>query len=91
VKKVRDMPSTPSLDSAHEAWGAAEKEDAFWRKHHAQLLEQYPEQFVAVESGTVVATDSDLQQLLRILEKKQLDRQQVWVRFMTADARRVMP
>jgi hypothetical protein len=84
------MPSSPSLDSAHEAWAAAEREDAFWREHYAQILEQYPEQFVAVQNGMVVAADSDLQQLLRILEKKRVDRRQVWVRFMTADARRVM-
>ena len=85
------MPSTPSLKGAREAWAAADQEDAFWREHYRQFLDQYPEQFVAVHNGQVVATDSDLRQLIRILEKKRLDRRQVWVRFMTADPRRVMP
>ena len=83
-------PATPSLDGADEAWAAAEEEDTFWHEHYGQYLEQYPDQFVAVSDGAVVATDSDLQQLLRILRKKGLDPRRVWVRFMTADPRRVM-
>ena len=83
--------STPSLEGAQRARAAAEAEDAFWREHYGQYLEQYPDQFVAVSGGAVVATDSDLQHLLRILDKKGLDPRRVWVRFMTADPRRVMP
>ena len=82
--------SNPSLDGARDAWEAAELEDAFWREHYGQYLEQYPDQFVAVSEGEVVATDSDLQQLMRILEAKRLDARRVWVRFMTTDPRRVM-
>ena len=81
---------TPSLGGAHDAWEAAEVEEAFWREHHGQYLEQYPDQFVAVSEGEVVATDSNLQQLMRILEARRLDPRRVWVRFVTADPRRLM-
>jgi hypothetical protein len=82
--------SVPSFDPTGEAWERAAAEREFWREHHQQYLEQYPEQFVAVHDGAVVA-DSDLEQILRILEKKRLEPGRVWVRFITADAGRVMP
>jgi hypothetical protein len=81
---------TPDLENIRGALAAADEEDAFWREHYNDYLEQYPEQFVAVSAGKVVATDSDLKQLLRILDKKGLEPRGVWIRFVTADPRRVM-
>ncbi len=83
-------PTTPSMEGVHEAWAAAEAEDAFWNKHYRQFLDRYPEQFVAVHEGTVVATAPSLHQLLHTLDERELDRRLVWVKFVTADPRRLM-
>ena len=83
--------TTPAIQGLHKAWEAAEAEDTFWREHYSRLLVQYPDQFVAVRDGHVVATSTDLQQLLRSLDERRLEPQQVWARFVTADVRRVMP
>ena len=83
--------ATPSQEGVRAAWQAADAEEAFWRQHYGSYLEQHPDQFVAVHEGKVVATDSDLGQLLRILEAKRLDPRRVWVRFVTADPGRLMP
>ncbi len=85
------MTATSGIEGVHEAWQAAEAEDAFWREHYSRLLEQFPDQFVAVHDGRVVATSTDLQDILRALDERGLDPRKVWVRFVTADARRVMP
>ena len=85
------MTTTPEIEGLHKAWEAAEVEEAFWREHYGQFLEQYPDQFVAVHDGDIVATSPDLQQLLRSLDERRLEPRQVWVRFVTADVRRVMP
>ena len=85
------MTTTPDIEGLHMAWEAAEAEDAFRHEHYSRLLEQYPDQFVAVHDGHVVATSPDLQQLLRSLDERRLEPRQVWVRFVTADVRRVMP
>ncbi len=85
------MTTSPGLEGLGEAWAAAEAEDAFWREHYSQLLEQFPDQFVAVHDGHVVATSTDLQGLLQSLDERQLEPRQVWMRFVTADVRRVMP
>lgn len=83
--------NTPSLDDAREAWRAADTRAAFWREHHAEFLEKYPERYVAVCGDAVVAADGDLNKLLDILKARGFDPRRVWVRFITADVRRVMP
>jgi Family of unknown function (DUF5678) len=75
----------PNLDNAREAWERAEAQETFWRDHYREFLEEYPNEFVAVIDGAVVATDSDLQHLLWILEKKGVSRQGAWVRFIATD------
>lgn len=80
----------PSLDSARKAWKNAAAEDAFWHKHYKKLLHDHPDQFVAVSDGKVVATNTDLRQLVRILKEKGLEIPKVWVRFLTADPRRLL-
>ena len=86
------MNSTPpSLEGAHEALKAAEQRSAFWHEHYREFLERYPEQFVAVSEGSVVAADSDLHKLQSILKSRGFDPRRVWVRFITTDVRRVTP
>jgi hypothetical protein len=80
----------PSLEEAREAWEAAEHEQDFWRDHYGELLQQYPDQFVAVREGTVVAANPDLQQLLESLKHQGVEPTAVWVRFLATDPRRLM-
>jgi hypothetical protein len=81
----------PSLEGTREALEAAEHEQDFWRDHYSELLQQYPDHFVAVREGTVVATNPDLQQLLDTLKHQGIDPTAVWVRFLATDPRRLMP
>ena len=83
-------PATPSLESAHAAWAAAEAEDAFWREHYEEYLRRYPDQFVAVADGRVVAVSPDLRHLIGFLEGKGLDVRRVWVRFVAATPRHLI-
>ena len=83
--------NTPSLEEAREALDAAEREQGFWRDHYSRLLQQYPDQFVAVRDGAVVATNPDLQRLLESLEHQSIEPTAVWVRFLATDPRRLMP
>ena len=83
--------NTPGLEEAREALEAAEREQAFWRDHYGELLQQYPDQFVAVRDGVVVATNPDLQRLLERLAHQKMEPTAVWVRFLATDPRRLMP
>ena len=82
-------PTRPRVEGVHEAWAAADAEDAFWSEHYRQILDRYPDQFVAVHEGAVVATAPGLRQLLHALNEKALVRRQVWVKYVTADPRRL--
>ena len=81
----------PSLEEAQDAWEAADAEQNFWRDHYGELLQQYPDQFVAVREGLVVARNPDLQQLFQSLKHQGIEPTQVWVRFLATDPRRLMP
>lgn len=79
--------TTPTLEGAQRARAAAEAEDAYWREHYGEYLEQYPDQFVAVVGGRVVAATPDLRHLVGILEGKGLDVRDAWVRYIAATPR----
>lgn len=82
--------NTPDFDEAREAWDAAEREQNFWRDHYGDLLQQYPDHFVAVRDGHVIAANPDLQRLLRKLKHHGVEPTQVWLRFLATDPRRLM-
>ena len=81
---------TPTLERSQEALERSDAERAYWEDHLLELLEKYPEQFVAVKDGSVIAAAPDLQQLVTILEKESVDFRDLWVRFVTKDPRRVL-
>jgi hypothetical protein len=74
----------PGLEESREALEAAEREQDFWRDHYGELLQQFPDHFVAVREGAVVATNPDLQQLLESLKHQGIE-------FLATDPRRLMP
>ena len=81
---------TPSLERVTAAWEGAAAEQKFWEQQYEVLLDKYPDHFVAVYNGAVIAANPDLAQLVQILEAKGRERSKVWVRFITADPRRVL-
>lgn len=81
----------PGLEESRGALEAAEREQDFWRDHYGELLQQFPDHFVAVREGAVVATNPDLQQLLDSLKHQGIEPTAVWVRFLATDPRRLMP
>jgi hypothetical protein len=76
-----ELPSTEGWDAL---WAEGEREDAFWAEHYQELLTQYPDEFVAVKDGKVIAHHPDLFALRRITDEMGLDPTRLWVRFLTA-------
>lgn len=65
----------------------AEETQDFWNEHYAEFLEKYPEQFVAVRDGAVVAANPDLAFLVYELRDLELNpRDDVAINFITAKA-----
>lgn len=80
----------PDRDDILGAWKKADEEQAFWSAHHAQLLERFPDQFVAVAGGAVVAAGPDLPQVIQLIESKGLELAGVWIRFIMTNPRGLM-
>lgn len=81
----------PGLAAADAAWEAAAARDAYWVTHYSELLARYPEQFVAVHAGVVIAHGPDLVAVTREIESRGLEPRQAWLRFITADPRTTLP
>jgi hypothetical protein len=65
--------------------GAAQQE--YWDQHQPELQRHYPDQFVAVLGGEVVATGKNLPELIAALEHADLDARRTWLRFVEATPR----
>jgi hypothetical protein len=65
----------------------AERERAFWDSHYQEFIETYPDQFVAVHNGKVVAANLDLFGLVADLDMLGLKPRQVWSEFIEATPR----
>lgn len=78
---------TPSLESGLKAFERGEAEREFWREHWDDFVQKYPDQFVAVSNGEVIASSPDLMDLLAILERNGLGAKDVWTQFIRADWR----
>lgn len=88
--KSRAVPATtpvspePSLEEAAEI-------HRFWEEHYAELLAGYPEMFVAVRDGHVVAANPDLAFLVYDLRDKHLDpRKDVAIEFISSNSARLL-
>jgi len=73
------------VDAVREAFRTAEVEQAFWEANYKQFLALYPDRFVAVLNGCVIATDADLLQLIRTLEAMGHPTADVRIRFIASD------
>ena len=62
------------------------REDAqYFEQHRQELLNEYPDHWLAVYAGRVAATASTLPRLVRCLEKQGLPRGQVFVEYLSRD------
>jgi hypothetical protein len=68
----------------HAAFREAEREDAFWKKNYKRLLQEYPDQFIAVWAGDVIAVSPALEGMLQQLEELGIDPTKTWSRFLDA-------
>jgi len=71
-------------EAATAAWRRADEERMFWQDHYRELLQQYPDQFVAVKDGKPIATGADLSEMLSELERLGLEPSEVWLRYLNA-------
>lgn len=74
----------PARDELEALWQEAEVERAFWQEHQQEFVERYPDRFVAVRNGAVVATAATLMDLVHLLEEQALKPTDVWVHFIAA-------
>ncbi len=63
-------------------------EDLEWkRKHHSELLEKYPDMWVAIVDKTIVSAGEDLEKVEREAEKKTgISRKKIPVSFVESGA-----
>jgi hypothetical protein len=71
------IPPPPGPDDP--IWQDAERERAFWREHYEEFQGKYPDQFVAVHEGCVLAHAYDIRDLILMLKDKGFEPTQVWV------------
>ncbi|MFN8558340.1 MAG: hypothetical protein U0531_13685 [Dehalococcoidia bacterium] len=77
-------------DRVERAARDAAEEQAYWHGHYQDLLRQYPERFVAVVAGEVVASAGSLAQLLEATARRGLQPGEFWLRFVTSDIRTLL-
>jgi hypothetical protein len=59
------------------------KDTAYYEAHHDELLEKYPEQWVAIYNQKVVGASPDYEQLLNDLQAKGYSVGHVFVHYLT--------
>jgi hypothetical protein len=77
--------AAPNPDPAalRTALKAAHAEQEYWESHWEEMLTRYPEQFVAVFEGNVVAHGSDLRDLYESVVEAGIDPPSAWVKYIT--------
>ena len=77
--------AAPSIEGLLPALALGRERQLWWDAHYAELLALYPERFVAVKDGEVVATSEDLAMLFYSLRDLGLSASRdVSVKFLSA-------
>ena len=79
--------TAPIPDPPKEFWERVEAQRRFWDEHYEELRSRYPDQFVAVLDGEVVATGRHLADIERELRARGLRPGDTWLRFIAATNR----
>jgi|GEM_PF-1771403 len=77
------MPPLPTREEVAAMDLELERERVFWTENAEELTKLYPEKFVAVYEGNVVAVDDDLFDVIRLTGEQGLRPRQVWVQYLT--------
>jgi len=72
------------------AWRLFDIEAKALNRHYRAWTKRYPDQFIAVHDGRVVAASPDPEALLRTLTERGLRPTQVLIRFMAKEPRRFL-
>ena len=75
-----------TLEAARAGWREADNQVEFWKAHRDEYLKEYPDQFVAVVGGEIVATSHDLQDMIVQLKQRGLNPRDVWLQFFDTNA-----
>lgn len=80
VNTVSEATNTP-----HDAHRRGEEEGAFWERHFHELVDRYPDQFVAVrQDGVVFAASADFFEVLAEVRRQGLRPHDCYMRFLAA-------
>jgi hypothetical protein len=67
----------------------ARDERDYWDRHHSKLLAQYPDEWVAVHDGRVIAHAQHVWDLLQRLERQGIDPRDSWMTYLNATRRAI--
>lgn len=81
------LPDRATLDTA---WQRAQERRTFWDAHRAELTRAYPDEFVAVSNGDVVAHDPDLMSLVQQLRASGREVTDMSIEFMATDRHKLL-
>ena len=86
------MATYPSTEGLTEKYREAEARMHWWADRRDDFLRKYPDEFVAVVNGAVVAHHRDLRDLRRLLADASLEMSDdhVWVHFIDASPGRLI-
>ncbi len=79
--------SEEDLPQIREAFAEGERRRDFWAANYRRLAAIYPEQFIAVRDGCVVAAEPDLVPLVDRLADLSLDLRDTYIEFMALNPR----
>jgi len=83
-------PVAPPLENAIAALREAQREQAYWTANERRLTADYPDQFVAVLNGRIVATAGTLEDLYTKLRDGNIEPRRAWLRFLSATPRQLI-
>lgn len=75
----------PALDGMHEAFEQARRNQRFWNERWDMLLAEYPDEFVALRNGEIVAHDPNLITLDTLLTQAGIRMTKTDVRFVNTE------
>jgi hypothetical protein len=79
-----------TTERVRAALAEAQAEEEFWHELYEDLTRLYPDEFVAVVNGRVVAHSPDRQTLMAAAPLRGRDPHRVWVRFVTRHPRQML-
>jgi hypothetical protein len=90
VNDLSDTPDAAELDDLRRQVRESEAARHWWSEHRAEMLRLYPDQFVAMLDGRVVAAASELLELISKVESQSLRMRDVKTKYIETDPARLI-